>query len=305
MRFLIVGAGGVGGYFGGRLAAGGQDVVFMARGAHRAALAERGLEIRSPKGDQTIETPQLFVEGETEGPFDAVFVCVKLYDTEAVAEQLRPYVGPETMVVSFQNGVDAEALLAGKLGAGAILGGTCYISAEIEEPGVILHKGSFAQLVFGELDGRDSARQQALVEACTAAGVEAEASDDIQGRIWKKFVLLTPLAGATCYNREAIGPIRADAEKRAGLERLVAETAAVGRARGARLSENLEAKTLGMLDKLPDNMKASMLIDLERGNRLELDWLTGAVVRHGRDAAVAVPESEKVYAALKPLAEGG
>ncbi|MGF1611165.1 MAG: ketopantoate reductase family protein [Kiloniellales bacterium] len=306
MKICIIGAGGVGGYFGARLAADGNDVTFVARGAHRAAMEAKGLRVRSPLGDIHIEKPKVLDDPLEIGLCDVVLLCVKLWDTEPAIELARRLLAHDTGVISLQNGVAAEELLAGALGPQHVMGGVAQISAHIAEPGVILHVGRLARIVVGELDGAPSWRQDGLLAACESAGaIEARASSNIKVDIWRKFVLLAPMAGACSLHRAPLGTVLADPARRRQLEALVAEAAAVGRAKGVALAPDTEDKTLAMIAGLPAEMKPSMLLDLEAGRRLELDWLTGAVVRLGRELGVATPESAAVYAALEPYALGG
>jgi 2-dehydropantoate 2-reductase len=263
MRICIFGAGGVGGYFGAKLAAVGEDVTFMARGAHREAMAERGLEVLSALGDLHVQSPRVVEAPSAAGPFDLVLVCVKLWDTRAAAEALTGTLAPEAAVVSLQNGVEAEDLLAGIVGRERVLGGVAYIASVVARPGVIRHTGRMAGLAFGELDGAATTRTRALLSIFKHAGVEAEVSSDIVGKIWAKFVLLAPLAGATCEGRCPVGTVMADPRLRNRFEAMVAETAAVGRALGVRLDESLERRTVDQVARLPAEMKTSMLHDLE------------------------------------------
>ena len=305
MKFAIVGAGGVGGYFGARLAADGNDVVFLARGAHRAAMAETGLRVLSPLGDLHIEQPQLHEDSETTGLCDFILLCVKLWDLEAAAEPIKPLLSHDTAVVPLQNGVSAEADLARLLGPRHVMGGVARIATVIEEPGVIRHSSPFAEIVFGELDGQGSWRQDCLLADCSGAGIEAEVAADIQMTLWRKFILLAPMAGAACFHRATLGELLGEPEKRALLEALLAETVAVGRARGIALPGNTEARTLSALGSFQPEMKPSMLHDLEAGRRLELPWLNGEVARLGQELGVDTPANAQVTDALMPLAQGG
>lgn len=304
MRFVVVGAGGVGGYFGARLAAAGNDVSFVARGAHGAAMARQGLTVRSDLGDLHIDEPSVVADPAAAGPCDVVLLCVKMQDLAPLAESLRPLVADDTAVVPLQNGVEAEDMLRAALGARAVMGGVAYIFAHIAEPGVIQHVGEIARLAFGELDGQKSVRQEALLAACTAVGIGAESTDRVHDRIWRKFALLAPLAGATCLGRCPVGGVRDDPGLRAKLEALVGEAVALGRARGVALPEDLGARTLKAIGQLDAGMKTSMLTDLEAGKPLELRWLNGAIVRLGVAAGLATPANAEVVEALKPFATG-
>jgi 2-dehydropantoate 2-reductase len=304
MKIAVMGAGGVGGYFGARLAQSGADVTFIARGAHGAAIREKGLKVFSSNGDVLVQPAKAVSDPAMVGPVDVVMFCVKLWDVDTAAEACRPLIGPDTAVICFQNGVDAEERVAAVLGDRHAVGGVAAIAALIEEPGVIRHMGTMAWLKYGELDGHASPRLEAFDEACKKAGFEASVSPDITVDIWRKFAFLAPLAGATAATRMPIGPILAEAGTRRLFADLIAETVAVGRARGAWLEDGIEDKQVAFAEGLPGEMKASMLGDLERGNRLELEWLTGAVVRLGRELGVPTPVSDTVYAVLKLHAEG-
>ncbi len=290
MRFVIFGAGGVGGYFGARLAAAGNDVAFIARGAHREAMTRRGLTVRSALGDLHIAEPAVFADPAEAGPCDYVLLCVKMQDLAPLAESLRPLIAQDTAhhtaVVPLQNGVEAEDMLCEALGLRFVMGGVAYIFAHIAEPGVIQHVGEIARLAFGELDGQKTARQEALLSACTAAGIGADATDRIDDRIWRKFALLAPLAGATCLGRCPVGGVRDDPGLSAKLGAMVGEVVALGRARGVTLPQDLETRTLKAIGQLDAGMKTSMLTDLEAGKPLELEWLNGAIVRLGAEAGL-------------------
>ena len=304
MRFVIVGAGGVGGYFGARLAAAGNHVGFIARGAHRVAMMRRGLTVRSALGNLHIARPAVFADPAEAGPCDYLLVCVKMQDLAALAIGLRPLLAQATAVVPLQNGVEAEDMLCRSLGRRFVMGGVAYIFAHIAEPGVIQHVGEIARLAFGELDGTRTARQEALLSACLAAGIGAESTDRIDDRIWRKFVLLAPLAGATCLGRCPVGGVRDDPRLAAKLAAMVGEAAALGSARGVALPEDLETRTLEAIARLDAGMKTSMLNDLEAGKPLELDWLNGAVVRLGAEAGLETPANAEVVEALRPFAGG-
>jgi 2-dehydropantoate 2-reductase len=304
MKVAIIGAGGVGGYFGARLAEAGNDVAFVARGAHKEAMKANGLTVHSALGDIHLPAPDVVEDPAAVGPRDFILFCVKLWDVPGAAEILRPMLAANTCVVPIQNGVSVTGTLAGLLGAGPVLGAVTQISASIEAPGVIRHHGDVARLIFGELGGGSSARVERLETACTDAGIEARVAPDIDAEIWKKFIFLAALAGATAFYRAPIGEIRDDPERRTRLEALLRETAAVSRAKGVALPEGLEEGSLGIVNKLPPEMKSSMQLDLERGRRLELEWLSGEVVRLGRELGVPTPENAAVFEALKPFAMG-
>ncbi len=304
MKYAIMGAGGVGGYFGARLAAAGDEVAFIARGAHKEAMKANGLKVHSPLGDVHLETVEVMDDPDDVGLCDLILFCVKLWDVEAAAETIRPLLSNDTCVAPIQNGVSVTGTLSRLLGAKHAIGAVTQISASIEAPGVIRHHGDFARLIFGELDGSDSWRTECLEAACASAGIEARISRNIEVEIWEKFIFLAPMAGATAFYRAAIGEVRDDPERRARFEAMLRETAALGRARGVALPDGLEERLLGFVAGLPPGMKSSMQLDLERGKRLELDWLNGEVVRLGQELGVETPENAAVYEALKPFAMG-
>ncbi len=287
MRIVIMGAGGLGGYFGARFAAAGNDVAFVARGAHLAAIRQDGLRVTSVLGDLHLREVVATDDPSTLAPADVVIIGVKLWDTAAAAAAVKPLVRPGSAVVSFQNGVGKDDVLAGVLGREAIIGGVGQIGVAIASPGVIAHTGTMAKLIFGELDNRRSARVEALYASCTAAGIDAEIADDIGLAIWQKFVFLVGMSGCTASMRSTIGPIRVNPQARGFLLDVVREAVAVGRAMGVALPEDYAEQRMAFIDGLPPQMTASMQGDLARGSRLELPWLSGAVVDLG--ARLGVP----------------
>ena len=304
MRIAILGPGGVGGYFGGRLAAAGEDVTFIARGAHLKAIRDTGLRVESANGDFHVHPARATDDPATVGPVDAVLFAVKLFDTEAAAEFARPLVGPDTVVVNLQNGVESEAITAGILGPDRVMGGVAYIAAVIAEPGLVRQTGAFARLVFGEMDGTLSDRGRRLEDACRRAGIEATLSPQVQVEIWRKFLMLAAVSSITTATRRPIGALRGDPDLRRLFADAIAEAAAVGRASGVALPPDAEAATMTLLDGLPAPMVASMVHDLNAGRRLELDRLGGAVVRLGRALGVPTPVHAALYAVLKPYSDG-
>jgi 2-dehydropantoate 2-reductase len=294
MRVTVMGAGSVGGYFGARLAQGGCEVGFVARGAHLAALRERGLRVESQLGD--VHLPQVRVADDPAalGPADCVLICVKLWDAEAAARAVAPIVGPGTAVFSLQNGVQRDDLLRRILGAKAVMGGVCYIASTIAAPGIIRHTGRLALMVFGEYDGRHSPRALALLEACRRAGIGAELSPDIRRALWEKFVFLVGLSAATTTMRATIGPIRANPQTRTFLLDVMREVVDVGRGHGVLLDEDYAEKRLAFCDTLPAEMPSSMQVDRQLGRRLEVAWLSGDVVALGKQVGVPAPLNRAV-----------
>jgi 2-dehydropantoate 2-reductase len=303
MRIAIVGSGGVGGYFGGRLAASGADVTFLARGAHLEALRTRGLRITSPKGD--VHLPRVQVAGDTAdiGPVDVVLFAVKLYDAESALSTLPPLIGAGTVVVPLQNGVDSVPMLTNAVGREHTAGGTCYVSAVIAEPGVIKHT-AMDHLIFGELDRTRSPRLLALLEACRPAGFRSTLSDDITLDIWTKFVRLSVLSGMTTAARSPLGVVRDNPDLWQMLKDALAEGMAVAHASGIGVSNATVDEVTHAYGVLPAQTKSSMLEDLERGRRIELPWLSGAVVRIGRDVGVPTPTHRFINAVLTPHVNG-
>jgi 2-dehydropantoate 2-reductase len=270
-----------------------------------AAMAAEGLTVLSPRGDLRLKRVTLYESPERTGPVDAVLICTKMGQLGEAAETIRPLLGPETAVVPLQNGVESVDLLSRALGPDNVLGGVAYVSAHIEAPGTIRHNTRHARVVFGERDGRHSARALALRNALDAAGIDPVLTDDVERALWEKFVSLAPLAGACSYWRRDVGAVRADPESRRMLDALAAECIAVGRARGVALPDDTEATVIERFDELGGAIKPSMLVDLERGKPMELEWLTGATVRLGAEAGVDTPVSRQVYDALTPYAAGG
>jgi len=303
MRIAIVGAGGVGGYFGGRLAEAGADVTFLARGAHLDALRTRGLRIVSPKGDVHLPRVQAAGSAADIGPVDIVLFAVKLYDTATALAALPPLIGSDTAVVPLQNGVDSVATLLEAVGREHTAGGTCYVSAVISEPGVIKHT-AMDHLIFGELDRARSPRLRALEEACRPAKFQSTLSGDITLDIWSKFVRLSVMSGMTAVTRSPLGVIHKDPELWAMLQTAVREAMAVAHAKGIAVAASTVEDVAKAYAALPPQTKSSMLEDLERGRRLELPWLSGAVVRIGKEVGVPTQTHGFITAVLQPHVNG-
>jgi len=305
MKIAMMGSGGVGGFFGGRLAHAGYDVSFVARGAHLAAMRERGLTIENePQGNIQVPRVRATDDPAAIGPVDVVVVSVKLWDTEKAARQIRPLLGPRTGVLSLQNGVVKDDILRRELGEAPVMGGVGYVATHISRPGVIHQVGTMQRIVLGEYDGRRSERAELLVEALKKSGVTAELSGDVRRAIWEKFVFLSALAGTTTAMRTTIGPIRQNPRTRAFLLDLMREAVAVGRAHGVALPEDYAEQRLAFADGLPADMTSSMHHDLERGNPLEVEWLAGAVVTLGEAKGLPTPANRAVWDILAPHAAG-
>jgi 2-dehydropantoate 2-reductase len=304
MRIAIMGSGGLGGYFGARLVQGGADVHFVARGKHLEAMRRDGLRIQGP---QPIHVPQVNATSDPAeiGVADVVMLCVKLWDTESAIEQIRPMVGPNTAIVSFQNGVLKDQYLRAAFDERQLMGGVGYVATTIGEPGVILQTGPMQRLLFGEFDGSRSARGEALLAACVAGGINAEFSDNILREIWQKYVFLVALSGTTTTMRKSLGPIRSNPQTRAFFIDVMREVVAVGRSHGVSLPEDYADIRMKFAEELPADMTASMHHDLERGNRLEVRWLSGGVVELGKAKGVPTPLNRAIADILALHAEGG
>jgi 2-dehydropantoate 2-reductase len=303
MRIVVMGAGGTGGYFGAKLARAGEDVTFVARGAHLAAIREHGLRVQSAiEGEWTVRTP---VVERVEGlPLaDLILFCVKSFDTESAGEVIRPLIGPRTGVLSIQNGVDNEERLLRILGAGHVMGGVAQVFATIEEPGMIRHT-LLGRIIFGEMDGEESERARAFLAACGRAGIPAEMTRDIVRALWEKYVFLAAQAGLTALTRCPAGVIRRLPETRRMYRLLLEEMAALGGAAGAGLDDGIVDGCLDLLDRLGADAYTSLHHDLAHARRLELEALHGHAVRLGERHGIPTPMLFAVYAALRPHRDG-
>jgi len=305
MKIAMMGSGGVGGFFGGRLAHAGYDVSFIARGAHLAAMRERGLTIENePQGDIRVPKVRVTDDPATLGHVDLVILSVKLWDTEAAARQIKTIVGPSTGVLSLQNGVIKDDILRREFGEAAVMGGVCYVATHVSQPGVIHQTGSMQRVILGEYHGRKSERAAFLREALVRAGVNAELATDVHKAIWEKYVFLVGLSATTTAMRSTIGPIRENPRTRAFLLQIMREAVAVGRAHRVALPEDYAEGRLAFADGLPADMTSSMHHDLERGKRLELEWLSGGVVQLGRAVGIPTPANGAVCGILALYAPG-
>jgi 2-dehydropantoate 2-reductase len=299
MRIAVFGAGGVGGYFGGRLAFAGEDVVFIARGAHLQAMRTQGLRVESPKGNFIVSSVQATDDPTQVGPVDVVLMAVKAWQVPEAAQSIRPMVGPETCVVPLQNGLEAPAQVAAALDARHVMGGTCVISSTITAPGCIRHIGLEPSVTFGELDHRPSPRAERLRQAFVCAEVTAVIPADIRVAIWEKFMAIRfgPIGAVT---RAPAGVLRSVPETRRMVEQACHETLTVARARGIALAEDSPTKTMAALDTIPPGLIASLQRDIVGGRPSELDALTGALVRLGDEVGVATPLHAFLYHSLLP-----
>ena len=303
MRIAIFGSGGVGGYFGARLAAGGEDVTFLARGAHLKAMQDEGLHIESPNGNLHLPKVQATDRPQAVGPVDVVLFTVKLYDVDTSAATLRPLIGPNTVVITLQNGVEAVDMVAKHVGEDHVAGGAAYVVVVIDKPGHLRHTTA-QSLVFGERDGTRSDRLVAFEDACVRAGFKGKASTEVQTDLWVKFIRLSTWSGMTAVTRSPMGVVRDDPALFKMMMDAIDEAIAVGRARGITFPADILDTTLRMIKGFPPNSKSSMLEDLERGRPLELPWLSGAVVRLGEEAGVPAPTHRFITTVLTPFVHG-
>lgn len=302
MRIAILGAGGVGGYYGGLLARDGQDVAFLARGAHLAALREQGLQVESVHGDFRVHPVEATGDPAEIGPVDLVLVAVKTYDLETAAEAAGPLVGAETAVLPLLNGLDADRRLAAVLGPEPVLAGLTHISSSLASPGLVRQISAVRRITFGERDGTVTPRARRIAAALASAGIEVVLSDKIEVALWEKFLFIASISGVCCLARRPMGVVLATPETHQLYFQALREVEAVGRARGVALAPDLVERTLALSEGFAPETRPSMLVDLEAGRRLELEALNGAVVRLGGAVEVATPVHSVAYAALKPAA---
>jgi 2-dehydropantoate 2-reductase len=303
MHIVVMGAGGVGGYFGAKLARAGEAVTLVARGAHLAAIQRDGLRLRSAVEGESVVRPAAVEDVRGLPVADVVLVCVKSFDTEAAAERVRPVVGPDTAVLSLQNGIDNEDRLDEILGAGHAMGGVAQVFAAIERPGVIAHH-FLGRIIFGELDGRISPRAERLAAAFARAAIDAQLSMDIRRALWEKYVLICAVAGMTALTRCPIGVVRDTPECWRMFGAIVEETVALAAAAKVGLHAHIVDQVMGMATSIAPGNFSSLYQDLRLGKPLELEALHGHAVRLGERFGVPTPALAAVYAALKPHAAG-
>ena len=304
MRIAIMGSGGVGSYFGARLAASGEDVTFITRGAHLAALRERGMSVKSPHGDFKLGTVAATGDPSTVGAVDVVLVTVKLYDLDNACDVIAPMVRPSTMIVPIQNGVSAVDIACSRFDREDGVGGLVFVASFVVAPGIVEHRTELHRLSFGERDGSMSDRVLAFRNAGQKAGFDAHGSDDIELELWTKFALLGGISPVSTLSRQTVGAIEADEDLWALTRQSVSEVVAVGRAKGIALPPDIVEATLVLNARFDPGTKTSMLLDLEAGKPLEHEWISGEIVRLGRELGVPTPFHEMAYAVLKPFAAG-
>lgn len=300
MRIAIMGTGGVGGYYGGLLSQKGQEVIFIARGAHLQALRAQGLQVKSVHGDFLVSPAQATADPAEVGPVDLILFTTKTYHTDLAAQAIKPMVGKETVVVPLQNGIDAAERIGAYVGREHLIGGVTWLSAAIEAPGVIGQYSQFRRVVLGEFDGKMTARLKTIYETLQATGIAVELSADILKVLWTKFVFISSASALGSLTRATIGEYRQVPETREVLTEALAEVAALAQARGVQLEGDLVAKTLEFIDNAAPDMKTSMQRDVEAGRPSELESMIGVVPQLGRQAGVSTPVMRLAYAVLKP-----
>lgn len=300
MRIAVMGSGGVGGYYGALLAQSGQDVTFLARGKHLQAIQECGLRIESVHGDLTIQPARATDDPARVGVVDLVLFTVKSYDLQETAESARSLFGPQTTALPLLNGLDAADRLSAALGPERVLAGLTHVSSSIAEPGLIRQVSTVRRITFGEQDGRITPRAERIRDVLSASGIEAVLTPAIQTALWEKFVFIAAISGVCCLARQPLGPILSTPESRQLFVDALREVEAVGRACGVVLPSDIVDRALKLSEGFAPETKPSLLVDLEAGRRLELEAMSGTVVRYGHKANVATPVHNVIYAALKP-----
>ncbi len=304
MRVTVMGSGGTGGYFGGLLARAGEEVTFVARGAHLAAIRARGLTVRSRLvGDFTVPARATDDPAES-GRADLVLFCVKTYDTASAAERLRPAVGPDTVILPVQNGIDSAERIGRVVGLEHVIGGLAGVSSVVEAPGIIEHRAGPDVIQLGELDGPPSARAQRIADTLRRAGIKTQVRPDMRVALWEKFVLICGLSGLTALTRLPLGAVLACPETRTLFRQAMEETEAVGRAEGVAVPDGHAGRMMQFFEGSDPAIRGSLYYDLAAGRRLEIETLHETVVRLGREHGVPTPANFAVYAALKPYADG-
>jgi 2-dehydropantoate 2-reductase len=305
MKIAVMGAGGVGGYYGAVLARAGEDVTFIARGAHLQAMRQHGLKLETQsQGNFALPAVQATDKPAEIGPVDLILMATKAYDLESASAGLKPCLGPHTVILPLLNGVDIADRIASAVGKAHVLGGMCQISAAIQAPGSIRVVGPLNKIVFGELAGGTSPRVEAVQRTMRKAGVNSELSHQVLVDIWNKFLFICALGGVCTVTATVLGPVRSDPDTRALLIGVMDEVQALARKMGVPLQPTIAQDTLANIDKLPDGTRPSMLLSLEQGGKLEVDALNGTVARLGKQLGVPTPINQFIFAALKLRAEG-
>lgn len=301
MKILIMGTGGVGGYYGGLLAKQGNDVTFVARGAHLSAMQQEGLKVKSIHGDFSVFPISATEDPGQIGPVDLILFCVKTYTTDEAAEAIRPAVGPQTAVMSLQNGIDAAERIGKVIGLDHMIGGATWLSSAVEAPGVINQVSQFRRIVFGELDGPRSDRIQSIYEVLKNTGITVEISEVILKILWTKFVFISSASSFGSLTRLPMGDYRTIPETRNMILSLMREVEAVARGQEIALDEDVVRQSLDFMDNAAPHIKASMQLDVASGRRTELESMVGVIGRKGRELGVPTPVADFVYASLLPI----
>ena len=301
MKILIMGTGGVGGYYGGLLSQQGHEVTFISRGAHLYALRHEGLKVKSIHGDFTVFPVNAMEDPARVGPVDLVLFCVKTYNTDEAAEAIRPVIGPQTSVLSLQNGVDAAERIGKVVGMEHVIGGATWLSSAVETPGIIRQISQFRRIVFGELAGGRSERIQSIFEVLNSTGVTVEISENIRKILWTKFVFISAVSAFGSLTRLPMGDYRSVPETRALLSGIMQEVEALARAQDISLDPDVLQKSLDFMDNAAPHIKPSMQLDVEAGRRTELESMVGVIGRKGRELSIPTPVADFVYASLQPV----
>ena len=303
MKIAVMGSGGVGGYFGGLLARAGHPVTFIARGEHLRAIRKEGLRVVHNAGEFTVDASATD-NAEGVGPVELVLFSVKAYDTDSALQIMSPLIGPDTTVLTLQNGVESHTAVAKAFDEIHALPGAAYVESRIDSPGVVVQTGGVARLVFGEASGAETDRVRRVRDSLLSAGVNAEVSPDVLATLWSKFLFIAAVAGLTSACRKRIGDLLGEPGYRGLLVKAMREIEAVGRAKGINLDDAVVEQTMEYVEGAVKDITASMHLDLERGRRLELEIFNGAVVRMGRELGVATPVNYMLYMVLKPHVNG-
>lgn len=301
MKILIMGTGGVGGYYGALLAQQGNEVTFIARGAHLDSIRQEGLHVKSIHGDFTISPANATDDPANVGPVDLILFCVKTYNTDEAAEAIKPAVGAQTAVLSLQNGVDAAERIGSMIGAEHVIGGATWLSSAVEAPGIIKQISQFRRIVFGELAGGRSERIQSIFEVLNSTGATVEISENIQKILWTKFVFISAVSSFGSLTRLPMGDYRSVPETRRLISGIMQEVEAVARAQEIALDSDVVQKSLEFMDNAAPHIKPSMQLDVEAGRRTELESMVGVIGRKGRELGVPTPIADFVYGSLLPV----
>ncbi|TEA71935.1 ketopantoate reductase family protein [Allopusillimonas ginsengisoli] len=305
MKIAVIGSGGLGGFYGFKLVRAGHDVTFVARGAHLEAMRTSGLHIENESGVvESLSSVKVTDDILSLKQPDLILIAVKMWDLEAIASQIKKITGPDTAILSLQNGVIKDIHLKRAFGESAVMGGVAYVATSIGRPGVIKQVGPLQRIRVGEYGGRSTRRSRELVNAFASTGVDALLVDDIERVLWEKYAFLVGLSSMTCLTHLTIGPVREHENSRALLQTIFNEVVALGRARGVSLPEDYARQCMQLADDVDYSMTSSMYHDLEKGNRLELPWLSGGVVSLARENSISVPANTFVTQVLAPYVDG-